>query len=352
MPPVTLIGTGAVTAVGLTASQSCAAIRAGLSAFSEVMLFAPPREPVLGASVPARAHLKSPPARWLGSMAARAIREAIGDRELDLSRTALFLALADAYRQHAAVEGDPSAVLRAIQRRFQSTFHSSSMIIQRGRAGAFEALAAARVLLERGVVTHCLVGGVDSLVNGADAQRLSTAGRLHDFDNPQGTIPGEGAAFWLLASEREAGVAQLLGVGLDQEVDSALGERYAVGQGLRSALTAAARNADCDETLVNFRVSDMNGERYHAWDSTLGASRFYRAPRPELPVWYPASCTGDIGAAAGALSVIFAANAITRGYASGPIAMCEASSDDGLRAACLVAPVPGSPLPPFRINEP
>jgi len=344
---------GAVTAVGLTAAQSCAAIRAGLSAFTEIMLFPPPREPVLAARVPAREHLKTPPERWLASLAARAIRESIGDSHLDTRATALLLALPDSYRRHAAVARGASAVLRGIERQLESKFHPASTTIQRGRAGVFEALTAARQLLDERTVEACLVGGVDSLVNGVDAQRLSGAGRLHDFDNPQGAIPGEGAAFWLVAadSRRADAVARLVGLGIDREADNALGEKYAVGQGLRRALSAAARTAGCDESSVSFRVSDMNGERYHAWDSTLAASRFYRTPRAALPVWYPASCTGDIGAAAGALSVIFAVTAMTRGFAQGPVAMCEGSSDDGLRAGCVVVPGTGAPDPPFRANE-
>jgi 3-oxoacyl-[acyl-carrier-protein] synthase-1 len=354
MAPLILIGMGAVTSVGLSALQSCAAIRAGLSAFSEVMLFPPPREPVLGARVPAREHLKSPPEQWLVSMATRAIRESIADRHLDARTTALLVALPDAHRRHAAVRGGAAAILRGIEDRLQATFHSSSMAIERGRAGAFEALFLARRLLEGEVVRACLVGGVDSLVNGADAQRLSTAGRLHDFDNPQGVIPGEGAAFLLLTgdSRTERAIVQLAGIGLDREVDTALGERYAVGQGFRRAWTAAVESAGCDEAQVSFRVSDMTGERYHAWDSILASNRFYRTPRTGLRVWYPAACTGDLGAAAGALSVVFAANAIAQGFAPGPTAMCEGSSDDGLRAGCVVAPMPGTPLPPFKAYEP
>ena len=226
-------------------------------------------------------------------------------------------------------------------------------MIEHGHAGVFSAIAVARRLLEQRSVNHCLVGGVDSLVNPADAERLSAAGRLHDTDNPQGAIPGEGAAFWLLAANdaRGSAIAQLAGVGIAQEADHALGERFAVGNGLRSALTAAINDAACEESQIDFRISDMNGERYHAWDSNLAAMRFYRTRREHFPVWYPAASTGDLGAAAGALDVVVAANAIARGFAPGPIAMCEGSSDDGLRAACVVVAAPGRPRPPFVAAE-
>ena len=69
----------------------------------------------------------------------------------------------------------------------------------------------------------------------------------------------------------------------------------------------------------------------------LGAAvRQSRAHEKPLPVWYPAASVGDLGAAAGPLLLVVAATGIARGYAPGPVVMCEASSDDGLRAACVV----------------
>jgi 3-oxoacyl-[acyl-carrier-protein] synthase-1 len=96
----------------------------------------------------------------------------------------------------------------------------------------------------------------------------------------------------------------------------------------------------------------MNGERYHAWDSVLASIRFYRTHRERLSVWYPAASVGDLGAATGALLLVVAATGIARGYAPGPLVMCEASSDEGLRAACAVVPPARAERPPFhRIDQ-
>jgi 3-oxoacyl-[acyl-carrier-protein] synthase-1 len=88
--------------------------------------------------------------------------------------------------------------------------------------------------------------------------------------------------------------------------------------------------------MVGFRVSDMNGERYRAWESLFLEARFYRSYRAHLPSWYFSHSVGDIGAASGALSIVLAATAFAQGYAPGRFAMCESSSDEGLRAGCLV----------------
>jgi 3-oxoacyl-[acyl-carrier-protein] synthase-1 len=127
------------------------------------------------------------------------------------------------------------------------------------------------------------------------------------------------------------------------EQDTVLGERYSVGRGLRRALEEAAKDAGYSESSINFLVSDMNGERYRAWEAMICHARFYRTRRERLHVWYPAASIGDIGAASGALLIIIATMGIARGYAPGQIAMCEGSSEQGLRAACLVGPPPESP---------
>jgi 3-oxoacyl-[acyl-carrier-protein] synthase I len=353
MASLLVLGMGAVTAIGLTAAQSCAGVRARVGGFREATLLAPPRQPGLAASIAARSILKVGAEDWLTNLGVRAIAECLEGHDVDPSATALLLTLPDQYRQHAAVARGAPVLLRAVGARLGMVFHPASRAVEQGRAGTLAALAIARQLLEQGSVKHCVAAGVDSLVNRRDAERLSAAGRLHEQGNPQGAVPGEGAGALLLSlsgSGEHAPIAQVLGVGVDREEDSALGERHAVGQGLASALTKAVRDAACAESQISFRVSDMNGERYHAHDSMLAVNRFYRTRRERLTVWYPAMSLGDLGAAAGAVNVIVAANAIARGFAPGPFAMCEGSSDEGMRAACIVGPASLSRIPPLRFN--
>jgi 3-oxoacyl-[acyl-carrier-protein] synthase-1 len=185
------------------------------------------------------------------------------------------------------------------------------------------------------------------LINEVDVKRLGAAQRLQGPENPQGLIPGEGSAFILLTlpgnSLTYRPLGQVLGVGTAIEKDTVLGERYSVGKGLRQALEEATKDAACSEPSIDFLVSDMNGERYRAWESLICHSRFYRTRRAHLNMWYLPASVGDIGAASGALLVIVAAMAIARGYAPGQIAMCEGSSEEGLRAACLIGPSLESP---------
>ena len=87
-------------------------------------------------------------------------------------------------------------------------------------------------------------------------------------------------------------------------------------------------------------TSTFNGERYGAWESLIARTRFYRTRKERIDIIYPAMSVGEIGTAAPALAVIVAATAIAKGYAPGTRAMCEACSDEGLRAACVIGPSP------------
>ena len=76
--PLYIAGAGAVTPAGLTAPQTCAAIRAGLSAFEEYVRPEPFRRVQIVARIPAHWRLRRTEGEWLVNMAARAIAEALG----------------------------------------------------------------------------------------------------------------------------------------------------------------------------------------------------------------------------------------------------------------------------------
>lgn len=342
--PIFVVGLGAVTPVGLTAAQTCAAIRAGISSFSEAIPRLPPQEPVVCATVPARRVLKQSSQAWLINLTVRALKECMAaiPRE-DIERTALFVALPDAHRNHEALSLlDSVGFISAIESRLNVRFHPQSLAVQEGSAAALRFLMVARELLEKRHAKYCLVGGVDSLVNISDVTRLEKNARLHQGAvNPQGVIPGEGAAFLLISlsftNEKIIPIARILGAGTGIEKDNVLGERYSTGLGLRNALENTIQDAGCEESDIDFRISDMNGERYRAWESMISTTRFYRTRREQLETWYFAVSVGDIGAASGILGVIVASVSLMKGYAPGRIVMCEAVSDKGLRAGCLVS---------------
>jgi 3-oxoacyl-(acyl-carrier-protein) synthase len=357
MRPLLIFSSGAVTPVGLTASQTCAAMRAGVNGFRDAIEQLPPEEPIICARIPARKKLKDRLEAWLVNLAVRAIHECLVKIEIDSSSTAVLVTLPEGTRPHVTSRLiGTNEFLHAVEAQLGVRFHGRSTAVPGGSAAGYQLLTVAEGLLRNGVVRHCVVGGVDSLANEEDVARLASAGRLHLGDvNPQGVIPGEAAAFVLVSDRlnatRVAPIAQIVGVGCADEEHGVLGDRYSTGAATTNALVAALNDAAVNEPDIDLRVSDMNGERYRAWESMLSTTRFYRTHRERLITWYPAASVGDTGAAAGALGLVMAATGMSRGYAPGRLAMLEAASDGGLRAACVMSPAPGSLTPPFRLEK-
>jgi 3-oxoacyl-[acyl-carrier-protein] synthase-1 len=342
-----ILSCGAVTSVGLDAFQTAAAFRARIAGFEEAISLPPPQEPLRGARVPSRTSMRRTPTDWLVNLGARAVREALGYRSVN-GRLGLILTPPEETRRHPALDGvSMSELLRAIAALAGQRFERTTIAAE-GGAGIANGLQVAAGLMSRGDLDACVVGGVDSLLNERDIASLRNSGRMLEPGNPGGLIPGEGAGFVVvgLPGRNPSVLARVLGVGAEIERDHVLGTRLSQGHAFAAALKAAADTVT--ESQVSFRVSTVNGEHYAVWESMFFTSRFYRTRRERLPVWYSASSVGEIGAASGAVGVVLAAFGIAGGYAPGPCAMCEASSDTGLRSAVLVGPAVDAPIPPFH----
>jgi len=349
-----LLGFGAVTAVGLTAAQTCAAIRASITGFADSGFFHhnPAPVPLIAAQVP----LGPPPEEdetfdRLARLAAAAIQGCLADSGVDPNQTAFLLNWREPFRTDADLDGRDTSLLAAIEETLGLRFHRVSRAIRGGKAGGFMMIQESRELLTSGVVSACVTGGVDSYLNADDVIRFEKVYRIKREGVIRGFIPGEGAAFIAVGSpgriwNRNTGArGEILGVGLATEDPSVtvLSDGHPTGRGLQRALEATIQDAGIEESLIDFRVSDQNGEAYQSNEATLALSRFYRTHREECPLWLPAASVGEIGAAAGPLQVMMAAIAMEKGYAPGALAMCEGSSDEGLRAGCLIARAVPSP---------
>ena len=196
--PLRVVGAGAVTPAGLTAPQTCAAFRAALSAFEEYVRPEPFGAIQLVARVPAHWRLRRTEGDWLVNMAARAITEALG--AVDPRDTLLLLMPPESFRGHPAYDDIPPArFLEAVQSAVGVRFHPASRALDGGPAAAIGVLDHALQTMARQGAGQIVLGGVDSLINGADLARLDRANRLKGDGNAQGLVPGEAAVFVRLA---------------------------------------------------------------------------------------------------------------------------------------------------------
>ncbi|MCO2146423.1 hypothetical protein FA396_25960 [Pseudomonas aeruginosa] len=325
---LSIVASGMVSAVGLSAPASCAAIRCALDNFQETRFIDQGGEWLLAASVP----LEQP---WRGrakllKMAARAIDEALrGQPDLDCTELPLLLCVAEGDRPGRCAGLDES-FLRDLEGELGRRFHPSSALIARGRVGGAVALLNARKLIQGGC-RQVLVAGVDSFVSGPTLAAYEARERLLTSQNSNGFIPGEGAAAVLVAAPLHEEAPQLLCIGLGFGVEKATVESEDLplrADGLSQAVRAALAEAGCGLEQMDYRLTDISGEQYYFKEASLTLSRNLRVLKPKFDLWHPADCPA-------LLAVALAAS--RKGYGDGPNVFCHLGNDAGERAAALLS---------------
>jgi 3-oxoacyl-[acyl-carrier-protein] synthase-1 len=328
--PLDIVSWGAVTAVGLTAPQTCAAIRANVRRFEPVLTITSIEDPFLGARAFNQPRLPRERSERLLELATRALRDCCDRMKLAPAATPLFLLLPDDLVRAARVAD--------LEPRTRQQYSPSSSIVGGGAVAIVDVLEHARNLIARGEASHCLISAADSLVGREHVEHLRQAGRLYRSDNPQGMIPGEGSACLLVGrpSPSVPSLARIAGFGQGREANTVVGPSYSVGEGLRDAFEAALADAECSEPEIDFVCSTMNGERYAAMEAAYAHARCYRTRRERLRQIWPATSTGDIGVAAGLLAIIVAGTSMLRNWAEGSLAACEVASEGEQRGVLLL----------------
>ncbi|MGR3890053.1 beta-ketoacyl synthase N-terminal-like domain-containing protein [Pseudomonas sp. 1152_12] len=338
MSALCIVGSGMVSAVGLSAPASCAAIRCAIDNFQETRFIDRGGEWLIAASVP----LEHP---WRGrtkliKMAARAIAEALQSRpDVDPQATPLLLGVAEAERP-GRLAGLDKGLLQAIEAELGLRFHPDSEIIAQGRVSAAVALLNARALIYQGGHRHVLVAGVDSFLNGATLAAFEARERLLTSENSNGFIPGEGAAAVVLAAPVASEEPQLVCIGLGFGQEQATVEADDIplrAEGLTQAIRAALREAGCGLEQMDYRLTDISGEQYYFKEASLALSRSLRVRKEFFHLWHPADCIGEVGAAIGPAMLAVALAASRKGYGEGPNIFCHLGNDAGQRAAALLS---------------
>lgn len=343
----------AISALGATADQTCAAIAAGISSFTEYPLLActpsdPDWEeplPLYASLVPTIApsclglerfvRLSLPPLENLLAKA-RLTRKS-------LSTTGMLLALPQRDKATLPLNLEREFVPSLCKRSGLRFAHIN--VCLKGRVGVFSQLSQAIGMLQSGQLQYCIVGGVDTYMCGRRLELLDEEWRLKSARNVDGFIPGEAAAFMLLETEEQAkgrgmeplAVVAGLGSGVEPVVFGT--DASSTGQGIceavREAWTAGPRRA-------NHAYCDFNGESYYAFELGLMQSRLAQIFSPEKTLIHPADCYGDVGAASGALLMACAINDFAKLGDSASDALLWTTGDRGERSALRLVPVQGA----------
>lgn len=335
-PPLAIRATGMVCGVGLNAPAACAAIRCGINNFQETRFMDKGGEWIMGCEVP----LKQP---WRGrtklvKMLAMAINECLVQPHLAPDKLPLLLCVAEPERP-GRMDGIDTELLSELEAELGVHFHKQSAVFAHGRVGGTVALRQARRLVHETNIENVIIAGADSLLVGPTLSAFEKRERLLTSQNSNGFIPGEAAAAVMVSKPRAGAKTELLflGVGFAREEATVEAEQPLRTEGLSIAIKAALAEAGCTLGATDFRVTDLSGEQYYFKEAALALSRTLRQRKEFYDIWHPADCIGEVGAAIGPVMLAVLLSAQQKTYALGSNVLCHSGSDDGKRAALILA---------------
>ncbi|MGB0128043.1 MAG: beta-ketoacyl synthase N-terminal-like domain-containing protein [Rhodocyclaceae bacterium] len=349
--PVVIVGMGANTAVGRGAWSSAAAVRAGITGFTEhPNMIDTAGEPMRAAIAP-WLDIDVRGADRLELLLFTAIDEALAVLEPPSGTSARWaLALALPSPRPGLPENISSDLLVRLKRRYKSVFGGAATF-QAGHAGGLLGLQAACAKLHQGALDVCVVAGADSWIEPETLEWLESCDQLHGagkLNNAWGFIPGEAGAAILLMRDSEATqrhlrpLATILGVGTAHEPKRIKTETVCIGEGLTEAFRGALACLPAGAKVSDI-YCDMNGEPYRADEfgfTALRTKEYFESPSDFIS---PADCWGDVAAAGAPLHLTLACAAAQKSYAKGRLAFVWSSAEMGERAAAAIA-CPGNDI--------
>jgi len=326
---VVVLGTGARTAVGMTAPATAAAVRAGVAGFSrDPVLFDAAGEPYQVARAPYLSLDLAGGAR-LAELAGPATAEAISPLAAVGNKPAVpvFVGLP------ADRPGKPKDAAAAVER-VRSELSRAGL--RAGQVRAIETQAAWEAV-RSGAAEFALAGGVDSYLEPETMGWLEVNEQVHGAnDNPWGFVPGEAAGFALLASAAAAeryklpAAMELLTAATTREAKLIKTDAVCLGEGLAELFRSLAAGL-APGTRADHLICDMNGEPYRADEYGFAVLRAGGLFRDASAFATPAACWGDVGAAAGPLFLMLSEAEARKGYARGPVTAAFTGSESGER---------------------
>lgn len=336
-----IVASAARTPLGLSAAQTAAAVRAGISGFGEFPFVTLNGEPMVVCAddeIPSTLVGRERLVPMIDSVlaeirASRAVTAYKGPCYLLISLPESRPGFDDADARSIAAHAVDC--LRSVQPGLRTG------VVGRGHAGSLRALERAAQESEKGVVGLFVVLGADSYHHPDTFIWLEKEKRFAQPGVRAGFIPGEGVGCLVLASaalRRQWDVpalATVAGVATTQEALLRDCETGSFGRGMSAALDLATSGLQLPAEAVDVVYADINGERYRSEEWGFAAMEMHTTMK-SLEYELPAACWGDVGAAFGPLATTLFIQSHARRYAKGPRALVMAGSDNGLRGAMVL----------------
>jgi 3-oxoacyl-[acyl-carrier-protein] synthase I len=345
MADVSIVGIGADTPLGASAVATTLAWRAAVSSIKRHPVYLDSRGELVSVS---RDPDLSPTLEWrhrIVTLATAAAAEALTAFEQEGGTTGVRLDVHFAMPEPrpgtvTEVERDLVAAMNEIVAphfapgavRFSWQGHAAGLLLVQH---AFEKIRA-------GELRRVLLVGVDSFVCPETLDWLDENKQLKREGRTSGFPPGEAAAAVLLADKDDAlgtnavSLARVVACATAREANRIKTDTVCTGEALTQAIRAALQPLIERQGRVANSFCDLNGERYRSEELMYAIARTTRSFTNAMGYATPADCFGDVGAASGPLYLVMAAVAGARGFASGPMTLAWAGSENGLRSAVLI----------------
>ena len=331
--PVSILGCGMMTGVGLTAEASCAAIRCAIDNFQETRFIARGGEWIMGSEVPLDEPWRGIPK--LARLLAGPLKECL-DLIPDTAPETIPVLLAVAEEERPGrLDGLGTPLFYQTSELLGVRFHERSEVIPQGRVGGAVALyRASRMINEEGF-PYVIVAGVDSYLVAGTLNAYDERERLLTPNNSDGFIPGEAGGALLVGPVSNGGlVCQGMGFAVEKAmIDS---EEPLRADGLTQAIRRAFNATGLTMGDLDYRITDISGEQYYFKEAALALSRLLQERKEEFDIWHPADCIGEVGAAALPSMLSMMQVAGRKNYAPGSRPLAHLGSDDGKRAAIVL----------------
>ncbi len=274
-----------LSAVGYTAPQTCAAIRAGVAMFSELGgIVGRTGEAVVAARLPEGIR-DDPMDKVIERVCVAVCAEALArlsEEELGSLPIKIWMCLKDKARPGIVLSAQP--LLQQLIDRLSLHRSTTMTVIEAGNAGGLKAIHEIALQAHRAPTSLSLICGFDLLTDIHCLAYFEKQDRLKGSYQPRGLIPGEACACVAvepLAAAKDAGrnvFCNIQGTGYSEETATVVSEKSCLGSGLTTAIRSALQSAGWAGDAVDGVYCDLNGEPYRAHEWMLALCRALAEP--------------------------------------------------------------------------
>ncbi len=330
--PVSVIGTGVCTPVGINTIMMSTGVAVKDAAFQETSVSDLSGEPVK-ASLLSLINKDANRTQRICFLAESAVEEVMFNAQLpdNLETLDVFIGLPEPDGTY-----DSEQIKASMQRASETRLKfSDTTIFATGRSGFFHALDAAKKALNNDEINYALVGSADSMCDPESLLRLVNENRLLNT-NINGLLTGEGAGCFFLTSNHNE--IKIIHTALSQEPNHFGHEEPGTFSGLSTAFGTLRNHLLSGEKRVDYIFTSQTGEDY--WNREFTSAYLRNTDLMPEPITAESivESHGDIGAATGSIMLAAAINKKDESLIedrSGRV-LIYGSSDNGSIGACIV----------------